>query len=84
MKFDVTELTNEGKRNLLQMLCDELTYAEISKLVKPFSDRLEVDEMGEPYIVLKDTECSISYTHKLWIDINDVVTETVDSESDYE
>jgi hypothetical protein len=78
MKYDVTELTNEGKRNLLRTLCDELSYAEISRLVEPYARRLELDEMGEPYIVIQDTECSISHTHIFWIDINDVQTETVE------
>ncbi len=78
MKYDVTELTNEGKRNLLRMLCDELSYAEISKLVKPYANRLMLDEMGEPYILLEGKEHDLGHNQILWIDINDVVTETVE------
>jgi len=80
MKYDVTELTREGKRNLLRMLCDELTHDQISKLVDVYAQRVEADEFGEPFIVLKEKECELGKDHKLWIDINDVVTETVESD----
>jgi len=80
MKYDVTELTNEGKRNLLRMLCDELSYAEISKLVEPYARRLELDEMREPFIFIYADQSEIGRTQKLWIDINDVVTETIDTD----
>ena len=80
MKYDVTELTNEGKRNLLRMLCDELSFAEISKLVEPYARRLELDEMREPFIFIYADQSEIGRTQKLWIDINDVVTETIDTD----
>ena len=80
MKFDINELTNEGKRNLLRMLCDELTYAEISRLVADYASRLELDEMREPYIVIQAAENDLERDQTLWIDVNDVVTHTIDTD----
>lgn len=80
MKFEINELTNAGKRNLLRMLCDELSFAEISKLVQPYASRLELDEMREPYIVIQASENDLERDQKLWIDINDVHSLTVESE----
>ena len=78
MKYDVTELTNEGKRNLLRTLCDELSYAEISRLVEPYARRLELDEMREPYILLQGKENDLGHNQILWLDVNDIQTETVE------
>jgi len=80
MKFEINELTNAGKRNLLRSLCDELSFAEISKLVEPYARRLELDEMREPYIFIYANEHEIGRTQKLWIDVNDVHSLTVESE----
>lgn len=80
MKFEINELTNDGKRTLLRMLCDELSYAEISKLVKPYANRLELDEMREPYIIIKASENDLKRDQKLWIDVNDVYSTTVESD----
>jgi hypothetical protein len=80
MKHDVTELTNDGKRNLLRMLCDELSFAEISKLVQPYAKRLMLDEMREPFIVIHAPENDLGRAQVIWIDINDVYSTTVESD----
>jgi hypothetical protein len=80
MKFEINELTNAGKRNLLRMLCDELSFAEISKLVEPYARRLELDEMREPFIFIYADQSEIGRTQKLWIDVNDVYSTTVESD----
>jgi hypothetical protein len=80
MKHDINELTNDGKRTLLRLLCDELSFAEISKLVQPYASRLELDEMKEPYIVIQAAENDLGRDQTLWIDVNDVVTHTIDTD----
>ena len=80
MKYELNELTNAGKRNLLRMLCDELTHDEINRLVEPYSCRLELDEMREPYITIEATENDLGRSQILWIDINDVETHVLDTE----
>jgi hypothetical protein len=80
MKYELNELTNAGKRNLLRMLCDELTHDEINKLVEPYASRLELDEMREPYIFIYEHESEIGRSHTLWIDVNDVETHILDTE----
>lgn len=80
MKFEINELTNDGKRNLLRMLCDELSFAEISRLVQPYSNRLELDEMREPYIIIDASENDLGRDQIVWIDVNDVYSETIDSD----
>ncbi len=80
MKYELNELTNAGKRNLLRMLCDELTHDEINKLVEPYASRLELDEMREPYIVINATENDDGRSQILWIDVNDVETHILDTE----
>ncbi len=80
MKYDVTELTNDGKRNLLRLLCDELSFAEISKLVQPYAKRLMLDEMREPFIVIHAPENDLGRAQVIWIDINDVYSTTVESD----
>lgn len=80
MKYDITELTNDGKRTLLRLLCDELSFAEISRLVADYASRLELDEMGEPFIVIQASENDLGRDQTLWIDINDVSTETITDE----
>jgi hypothetical protein len=80
MKFEINELTNDGKRNLLRMLCDELSCAEISRLVQPYANRLELDEMREPYIIIDASENDLGRDQIVWIDVNDVYSETIDSE----
>jgi hypothetical protein len=79
MKFEINELTNDGKRNLLRLLCDELSFAEISRLVQPFASRLELDE-GEPFIVIQASENDLGRDQIVWIDINDVYSTTVESD----
>ena len=80
MKYDVTELTNDGKRNLLRLLCDELSFAEISRLVQPYAKRLMLDEMREPFIVIHAPENDLGRAQVIWIDINDVYSTTVESD----
>lgn len=80
MKFEINELTNAGKRNLLRMLCDELSFAEISKLVQPYASRLELDEMREPFIIIEGSENDLGRNQIVWIDVNDVHSLTVESE----
>jgi hypothetical protein len=80
MKFEINELTNDGKRNLLRLLCDELSFAEISRLVQPYARRLELDEMREPYIVIDASENDLGRDQIVWIDVNDVYSETIDSD----
>jgi hypothetical protein len=80
MKFEINELTNDGKRNLLRMLCDELSFAEISKLVQPYAKRLMLDEMREPFIVIHAPENDLGRAQVIWIDINDVYSTTVESD----
>jgi len=80
MKFEINELTNDGKRNLLRLLCDELSYAEISRLVQPYANRLELDEMREPYIIINASENDLGRDQIVWIDVNGVYSETIDSE----
>jgi hypothetical protein len=79
MKFEINELTNDGKRNLLRLLCDELSFAEISRLVQPFASRLELDE-GEPFIVIQASENDLGRDQIVWIDVNDVCSTTVESD----
>ena len=79
MKFEINELTNNGNRNLLRLLCDELSFAEISRLVQPFASRLELDE-GEPFIVIQASENDLGRDQIVWIDINDVYSTTVESD----
>lgn len=80
MKFQNNELTNDGKRNLLRMLCDELSFAEISRLVQPYANRLKLDEMREPFIVIDASENDLGRNQIVWIDVNDVYSETIDSD----
>jgi hypothetical protein len=80
MKFEINELTNDGKRNLLRLLCDELSFAEISRLVQPYASRLELDEMREPYIVIDASENDLGRDQIVWIDVNDVYSKTIDSD----
>lgn len=80
MKFEVNELTNDGKRNLLRLLCDELSFAEISRLVQPYAKRLELDEMREPFIVIHAPENDLGRAQVVWIDVNDVYSTTVESD----
>lgn len=80
MKYNIYELTDSGNRNLLRMLCDELTAVEIFKLVQPYASRLELDKMREPYIVIEATENDLGRSQILWIDINDVETHTIDTD----
>lgn len=80
MKYELNELTNAGKRNLLRMLCDELTHEEINRLVADYASRLEFDEMREPYIVINATENDDGRSLMLWIDINDIETHVIDTE----
>jgi len=80
MKFEINELTNDGKRNLLRMLCDELSFAEISRLVQPYASRLELDEMREPFIIIEGSENDLGRNQIVWIDINDVYSTTVESD----
>ena len=80
MKFESNELTNDGKRNLLRLLCDELSFAEISRLVQPYASRLELDEMREPYIIIEGSENELGRNQIVWIDINDVYSTTVESD----
>ena len=79
MKFEINGLTNNGNRNLLRLLCDELSFAEISRLVKPYANRLELDE-GEPFIVIHAPENDLGRDQIVWIDVNDVCSTTVESE----
>lgn len=80
MKFEINELTNDGKRNLLRLLCDELSFAEISRLVQPYAKRLELDEMREPFIVIHAPENDLGRAQVVWIDVNDVYSTTVESD----
>ena len=80
MKFEINELTNDGKRNLLRLLCDELSFAEISKLVQPYASRLELDEMREPFIIIEGSENDLGRNQIVWIDVNDVHSTTVESD----
>jgi len=80
MKFEINELTNDGKRNLLRLLCDELSFAEISRLVQPYAKRLMLDEMREPFIVIHAPENDLGRAQVIWIDINDVYSTTVESD----
>jgi hypothetical protein len=80
MKHDINELTNDGKRNLLRLLCDELSFAEISRLVQPFAKRLMLDEMREPFIVIHAPENELGRAQVIWIDVNDVVTHTIETD----
>ena len=79
MKFEINGLTNNGNRNLLRLLCDELSFAEISRLVQPYASRLELDE-GEPFIVIQASENDLGRDQIVWIDINDVYSTTVESD----
>ena len=80
MKYNIYELTDAGKRNLLRMLCDELTADEINKLVEPYACRLELDEMREPYIIIQKEENELGRSQILWIDVNDIATYTIDTD----
>jgi hypothetical protein len=80
MKQLVLTIKKDANRQLLRDLCDILTDAELSKLASRYTDRLLFDEIGEPFITIRDSECLIEHTHKLWIDVNDVVAHTIDTD----
>lgn len=80
MKQLVLTIKKDANRQLLRDLCDILTDAELSKLASRYTDRLLFDEIGEPFITIKDSECLIEHTHKFWIDINDVVARTINTD----
>jgi hypothetical protein len=81
MKEITRHLTNEGKRNLLRDLCDQLSYAEIDTLVSKYSDRLRFAQDGEPYITINASENELNTTYQFWLEREYIETDIIDTES---
>ena len=50
MKYAYTQLTDEGKRQLLRDLTYELSDKKIAELADQFADGVKIDSTGEAYI----------------------------------
>jgi hypothetical protein len=85
MKYAYTQLTDEGKRQLMRDLSHELSDRKIAELMDQFADGVKIDSNGEPYIKIDRDDvlmCAVPlYTH--FIDINHIETVTA-NEEDYE
>ena len=85
MKYSYTQLTDEGKRQLLRDLTYELSDKKIAELADQFADGVKIDSTGEAYIKIDRDDvlmCAVPmYTHY----ISDHHIETVTCrEEDYE
>ena len=82
MKYAYTQLTDEGKRQLMRDLSHELSDKKIAELMDQFADGVKTDSNGEPYIKIDRDEvlmCACPmYTH--FIDINHIETVTANEE----
>jgi len=85
MKYAYTQLTDEGKRQLLRDLTYELSDKKIAELADQFADGVKIDSTGEAYIKIDRDDvlmCAVPmYTH--YIDPNHIETVTC-NEEDYE
>jgi hypothetical protein len=85
MKYAYTQLTDEGKRQLMRDLSHELSDKKIAELMDQFADGVKIDSTGEPFIKIDRDDvlmCAVPlYTH--FIDINHIETVTA-NEEDYE
>jgi uncharacterized protein (DUF927 family) len=85
MKYAYTQLTDEGKRQLLRDLTYELSDKKIAELADQFADGVKIDSTGEAYIKIDRDDvlcCAVPmYTH--YIDENHIETVTC-NEEDYE
>ena len=85
MKYAYTQLTDEGKRQLLRDLTYELSDKKIAELADQFADGVKIDSTGEAYIKIDRDDvlvCAVPlYTHY----IEESYIETVTCrEEDYE
>ena len=85
MKYAYTQLTDEGKRQLMRDLSHELSDRKIAEIMDQFADNVKIDSTGEAFIKIDRDDvlcCAVPlYTHY----INDNHIETVTcNEEDYE
>ena len=85
MKYAYTQLTDEGKRQLMRDLSHELSDKKIAEIMDQFADGVKIDSTGEAYIKIDRDDvlmCAVPmYTHY----ISDHHIETVTCrEEDYE
>jgi len=85
MKYAYTQLTDEGKRQLMRDLSHELSDKKIAELMDQFADGVKIDRTGEAFIKIDRDDvlmCAVPlYTHY----ISDSHIETVTcNEEDYE
>ena len=85
MKYAYTQLTDEGKRQLMRDLSHELSDKKIAEIMDQFADGVKIDSTGEAYIKIDRDDvlmCAVPmYTHY----ISDHYIETVTcNEEDYE
>jgi hypothetical protein len=82
MKYAYTQLTDEGKRQLMRDLSHELSDRKIAELMDQFADGVKTDSNGEPYIKIDRDDvliCAVPmYTH--FIDVNHIETVTANEE----
>ena len=85
MKYSYTQLTDEGKRQLMRDLSHELSDKKIAEIMDQFADGVKIDSTGEAYIKIDRDDvlmCAVPmYTH--YISDNHIETVTC-NEEDYE
>jgi hypothetical protein len=85
MKYAYTQLTDEGKRQLMRDLSHELSDRKIAELMDQFADSVKIDSTGEAYIKIDRDDvlcCAVPlYTH--YIEERYIETVTC-NEEDYE
>ena len=85
MKYSYTQLTDEGKRQLLRDLTYELSDKKIAELADQFADGVKIDSTGEAYIKIDREDvlcCAVPmYTHYISDNHIEIVT---CNEEDYE
>jgi len=85
MKYAYTQLTDEGKRQLMRDLSHELSDKKIAELMDQFADSVKIDSTGEAFIKIDADDvlcCAVPlYTH--YIEESYIETVTA-NEEDYE
>ena len=82
MKYAYTQLTDEGKRQLMRDLSHELSDRKIAELMDQFADGVKIDSTGEAFIKIDRDDvlcCAVPlYTH--YIDAHHIETVTCNEE----
>jgi len=85
MKYAYTQLTDQGKRQLMRDLSRELSDRKIAELMDQFADSVKIDSTGEAFIKIDRDDvlcCAVPlYTH--YIEESYIETVTA-NEEDYE